>query len=314
MAIAPVSSISSLSQIPGPGRVGAVGRAANLPPVEAIVRLSREPFDRGAEANDAKEEGLAPAIAEPGPAPALDRRSAAALLGEDRGAASRARGEPATQAPAASEQKPAAKKPWEVGARTESEIRDKLAALEGEKSRKEGEKQSEASQRSSEVTSLISRLKARDGEVRAHESAHIAAGGRYITGGASFSYQRGPDGAQYAIGGEVGIDSSPIPGKPEETIAKMRIVRAAALAPAEPSGADLAVAGAAAQAEASAVAELADRRGQEVAKAGAPRPETGAESPSGPAAEAARPASTPPRLAYGGTQEGLPGANLDLVA
>jgi hypothetical protein len=85
----------------------------------------------------------------------------------------------------------------------------------------------------------------------------MAAGGRYITGGATYSYQRGPDGAEYAVGGEVGIDTSPVPGHPEETVQKMRIVRAAALAPSEPSGADLAVAAAAAQTEAEALSELA---------------------------------------------------------
>lgn len=144
----------------------------------------------------------------------------------------------------------------------ERELEKKLSDLEGEKAQQERKHLDEASNRSAETGRVISQLKSRDAEVRTHESAHIAAGGRYITGGASYTYQKGPDGRQYAVGGEVGIDSSPIPGKPEETIAKMRIVRAAALAPAEPSGADLAVAGAAAQAEASAVAELARSRSE----------------------------------------------------
>ena len=80
----------------------------------------------------------------------------------------------------------------------------------------------------------------------------MAAGGRYITGGASYTYERGPDGAEYAVGGEVGIDTSPVPGNPEATAEKMRIVRAAALAPSDPSAADLAVAASAAEAEAPA--------------------------------------------------------------
>lgn len=47
----------------------------------------------------------------------------------------------------------------------------------------------------------LSELKARDREVRAHELAHQAAGAQYA-GSASHTYQRGPDGVQYAIGGE----------------------------------------------------------------------------------------------------------------
>lgn len=101
----------------------------------------------------------------------------------------------------------------------------------------------------------LDRLKARDTEVRQHEAAHQAAGGGY-TGVASFTYARGPDGARYAIGGEVSVDSSPIPGKPEATIAKMRIIQQAALAPAEPSAQDQRVAAKAARAILQAQAEL----------------------------------------------------------
>ena len=55
----------------------------------------------------------------------------------------------------------------------------------------------------------VQELKARDREVRAHEAAHLAAAGSLATG-VSFTYQRGPDGVQYAVGGEVGIDTSPV--------------------------------------------------------------------------------------------------------
>jgi len=99
----------------------------------------------------------------------------------------------------------------------------------------------------------VRKLKARDREVRAHELAHQAAAGG-LAGGASFSYQRGPDGVSYAVGGEVSI--SVRPGRtPEETVAIAQTVRAAALAPAEPSGQDRAVAAAASQLEAEARAE-----------------------------------------------------------
>lgn len=108
-----------------------------------------------------------------------------------------------------------------------------------------------------ELARAFSLLKARDSHVRDHEAAHIAAGSGYVRGGATYSYQKGPDGRSYAVGGEVGIDSSPIPGKPEETAAKMVVVRSAALAPSDPSAADMAIAAAASLAEAEARAELA---------------------------------------------------------
>lgn len=102
----------------------------------------------------------------------------------------------------------------------------------------------------------IAQLKSTDAAVRAHEAAHVGAGGSHIRGGANFTYQTGPDGKQYAIGGEVGIDTSPVAGNPQATIQKMATVRAAALAPADPSAADRAVAAAAAQQEAQARLEL----------------------------------------------------------
>lgn len=103
----------------------------------------------------------------------------------------------------------------------------------------------------------VEKLRARDAEVRAHEAAHLAAGGSHVRGGATYAYQQGPDGKMYAIGGEVSIDVSPVPGNPQATIQKMQQVRAAALAPADPSGADRAVASRAAQYEAQAREELA---------------------------------------------------------
>lgn len=107
----------------------------------------------------------------------------------------------------------------------------------------------------------LSELKARDREVRAHEAAHQAVGGQYA-GAISFSYQRGPDGAQYAVGGEVSIDVAPVQGDPQATIEKMRVVRAAALAPAQPSGQDRAVAAQAMQTMLQAQVELAASAGE----------------------------------------------------
>lgn len=66
----------------------------------------------------------------------------------------------------------------------------------------------------------------RDREVRAHEQAHMAAAGAYSRGG--------PDNRQYAVGGEVQIDTSAVSGDPEATIRKAQTVRRAANAPATP--------------------------------------------------------------------------------
>lgn len=88
---------------------------------------------------------------------------------------------------------------------------------------------------------MVNELRARDSEVRAHEAAHIAAGGGIVKGGASFTYQKAPDGRLYAIGGEVPIDTSKAE-TPEATIRKMQQVRSAAMAPANPSATDYKVA------------------------------------------------------------------------
>lgn len=112
---------------------------------------------------------------------------------------------------------------------------------------------------------LVEELQKVDAEVRAHEMAHIAAGGEYITSGANFSYRQGPDGKNYAVGGEVSIDTSPEPGDPEATLQKMQRVRAAALAPAQPSSQDLKVASNAASLTAKAMAEITQLKADEQA-------------------------------------------------
>lgn len=106
---------------------------------------------------------------------------------------------------------------------------------------------------------VVRELSARDREVRAHEQAHATVGGQYA-GSPSYTYQSGPDGKQYAIGGEVPIDISPVNGDPQATIDKMRVVIAAALAPAEPSGQDRKVASIAQSQQAQAYGELIAQR------------------------------------------------------
>ncbi len=136
----------------------------------------------------------------------------------------------------------------------------------------EAKKQSEESQQaqkaekkadSSELTQDQKRelqyLKRRDREVRSHEQAHLSAAGGHAKGGASFTYQTGADGRRYAVGGEVPIDVSK-EKNPEQTVQKMRQVRSAALAPADPSPADRRIAASASQLEAEARREILTER------------------------------------------------------
>ncbi len=102
----------------------------------------------------------------------------------------------------------------------------------------------------------IEKLKQRDQEVRRHEAAHLAAAGQHANGGPTFKYQRGPDGKNYSVGGEVSIDTGKVAGDAQATIQKARQIRSAALAPADPSAQDRQVAAAATQMEAEARIEL----------------------------------------------------------
>jgi SprA-related family len=105
----------------------------------------------------------------------------------------------------------------------------------------------------------IQELSARDREVRAHEQAHAAVAGQYGSS-PTYSFVRGPDGVSYAVGGEVKIDTSPIPGDPEATLRKAQQLRRAANAPADPSSQDSSVAAQAAQMEQQARAELREQQ------------------------------------------------------
>lgn len=59
------------------------------------------------------------------------------------------------------------------------------------------------------------------------------------------------------MGGEVSLDTSAVPGDPRATMAKAERIRAAALAPSDPSGQDRSVAAQAAAMESQASQELA---------------------------------------------------------
>lgn len=110
----------------------------------------------------------------------------------------------------------------------------------------------------------LKKLEERDKEVRIHEQAHLQAAGPYGKGPPTYEYQEGPDGKQYAIGGHVHIDANPIPGDPEATIQKARVVYKAALAPKEPSPQDRKVAAEAKAMESKAQQEVREHRQEEL--------------------------------------------------
>lgn len=134
----------------------------------------------------------------------------------------------------------------------------------------------------------VQQLQQRDREVRAHEMAHVAAGAGLVTRGASYTYQTGPDGQRYAIGGEVSIDTSP--GRtPEETLAKAEQIRSAALAPADPSPQDRQVAAQATRMAMDARMEIARQAFERGNGSAAPDSESGAaprQMPGEPGADA----------------------------
>lgn len=136
--------------------------------------------------------------------------------------------------------------------------KDPQSGSEQEKQSSSGEEKEDPQQQKEEQAEQkrIAELKARDQEVKVHEQAHAAIGGQYA-GPPSYEYETGPDGQQYAVGGEVRIDVSEVPNDPRATIQKMQQVKAAALAPAEPSNADRSVAAQASRTLMEAQVELA---------------------------------------------------------
>ncbi len=262
MAISAISSISGSLPIQ-PARAGRILPLGAEPPIDRVRPIAalvrREGRQEEAKAEEAGDAAAADAGAAPGrPRPALDPRSPAIFFGKP--------STPPSPEKLAQEkqlrEREAGAKPKEDPQR---DLRARLEELMGARSKVERRQAEAKNAQSAEVVSQLAQLRSRDSAVRAHEAAHIAAGGRYVTGGASYTYQRGPDGGEYAIGGEVGIDTSPVPGKPEETVQKMQTIRAAALAPSDPSAADISVAAGAAQVEAQALAQMAQARAEAAA-------------------------------------------------
>ena len=133
----------------------------------------------------------------------------------------------------------------------------------------------------------VEELRKRDREVRAHEQAHAGAGGA-LTGTPQYEYETGPDGAQYAVGGEVSV-SLREGNTHDETIRNAQLARRAALAPAEPSGKDQAVAAQASQMERRA--EAAKAKEARETRVGASESETRSDQPTAGSADENRSSS-----------------------
>ena len=139
--------------------------------------------------------------------------------------------------------------PAESAGAKEKAGEDKTGAKGAEQKKPNGQGLTEAEQEQ------LRELKKRDREVRSHEQAHLSAGAGHIVQGAQYTYQQGPNGVRYAVGGDVQIDVSPVPGDPEATIQKAEQIRKAALAPPQPSAQDRQVAAEAMQMKNEAQAE-----------------------------------------------------------
>ncbi len=145
---------------------------------------------------------------------------------------------------------------------TTAEISDESKRrLEEERQQQRAQERLQDRQESAELQEIRA-LADRDREVRAHEQAHQAVGGQYA-GSASYTYETGPNGVKYAVGGEVPIDISKVPDNPEATLQKADTVRRAALAPPEPSPQDRQVAAQAVQLALEARSEIQQKQREE---------------------------------------------------
>jgi hypothetical protein len=125
-----------------------------------------------------------------------------------------------------------------------------------QRAEQQSEQQHAVEQRQTEIDQqILQKLSTLDREVRNHERAHAAVGGQYA-GAPRYSYEKGPDGVNYAVSGEVPISTGSVSGDPQMTIEKAEIIRRAALAPEEPSAQDRKVAAVAVQMAAEAHTEL----------------------------------------------------------
>ncbi|HEY3380886.1 MAG TPA: putative metalloprotease CJM1_0395 family protein [Vicinamibacterales bacterium] len=113
----------------------------------------------------------------------------------------------------------------------------------------------------------VQQLEEQDRKVRSHEQAHAAAAGSLAKGTVSYTYQLGPDGHLYAVGGQLSIDTSPVPGDPQATLRKAEQIEQASFAPGDSSAADRAAAALAVSLATHARQELARQQEEQQAEA-----------------------------------------------
>lgn len=139
----------------------------------------------------------------------------------------------------------------ETDSKTQSADDKKEAASD----KTQGQTKEESIEEDPAVAVEINQLKQREKEVIAHEAAHKAVAGQYA-GAVSYTYTTGPDDKRYITGGEVPI-RTPSSSDPKEALRLAELVRRAALAPANPSSQDRAIAASASQKAARARSEIA---------------------------------------------------------
>ena len=88
---------------------------------------------------------------------------------------------------------------------------------------------------------MLDELKQRDRHVRQHEASHANSPGVIRYGSPKYSYQTGPDGRPYAVGGQVTLGTMPS-HNPQTARINADALRKAALANGDPSPQDLAAA------------------------------------------------------------------------
>src|SRR5574344_3094 len=84
-------------------------------------------------------------------------------------------------------------------------------------------------------------LKITDAKVKAHENAHKAAAAGLSTDGPNYEYETGTKEKKYAVGGDVNV-SYQHSSDPQQNLQNAQTLKAAALAPADPSSQDKRVA------------------------------------------------------------------------
>lgn len=124
--------------------------------------------------------------------------------------------------------------------------KDKTNSVQGQPSSDEAQENKNTTTQSKndltpEQEQEVAKLKARDAEVKTHEQAHLSAASGISASAPTYTYETGPDGEKYAIGGEVSITVVQT-GNPQKDLQSAQTMRAAALAPSQPSSQDLSVA------------------------------------------------------------------------